>query len=144
MNSAIGFTEFLPKPWVAVFGTEECGVEPAWQNLQFFRRKSPRNPASPILLRVDKYAVELPVEPLHVMPGYAFHETIVGQNADVLRKVGVINAACLQVQHLRRRQCRQPDGSRSANNNFSESLALNVVEHAQNRWETEFLQLILR
>ena len=139
MNSAIGFTEFLPKPRVAVFGTEECGVETSWQNFQFFRRKSPRNPASSILLRVDKYAVELPVEPLHVMPGYAFHETIVGQNADVLREVSVINAARLQVQHFRRRQRRQPDWSRRADNDFSESFALNVVEHAQDRWETKFL-----
>src|SRR6476646_10452815 len=123
MNSAVVFAEFLPKPRIAVFGTEECGVETTRQNFQFFRRKSPRNPASAIFLRIDKYA---------------FQETIVGQNTDVLRKVGVINPAGLQVQHFRRRQRRQPNWPRRADNDFSESFALNVVEHAQDRWETKF------
>src|SRR6476646_11502386 len=120
MNSAVVFAEFVPKPRIAVFGTEECGVETTRQNFQFFRRKSPRDPAAAIFRRIDKYAVELAVEPLHVSPGYAFQETIVGQNADVLRKVSVINPARLEVQHFRRRQRRQPDWPRRADNDFSE------------------------
>src|SRR5689334_25320488 len=106
MNSAIVFAEFLPKPRITVFRTEERGVETARQNFQFFRRKSSRNPTSAIFFRVDKYAVELAVEPLHVSPGDTLQKTIIGQNADVLRKVGVINPAGLQVQHFRRRQRR--------------------------------------
>src|SRR5438270_67305 len=81
---------------------------------------------------------------MNVMPGHTFKKTVIGQNADVLRKVRMINAACLQVQHFRRCQCGQPDRSGRADNDFSESLALNVVEHAQDRREAKFLLAILR
>ena len=81
---------------------------------------------------------------MHVIPGHTFKKTVVRQNADVLRKIRVINAARLEVQHFRRCQCGQPDWSGRADNDFSESLALNVIEHAQDWREAKFLQLILR
>src|SRR5207237_541967 len=81
---------------------------------------------------------------MHVIPGHTLKKTIVGQNADVLRKIRVINAARLEVQHFRRCQCGQPDWSGRADNDFSESLARNVIEHAQERRQTTSSQLILR
>ena len=55
----------------------------------------------------------------------------------------MINAAGLQVQHFCRRQRRQPDWSRRADDDFGESFPLDVIEHAQDWWKTEFLQFIL-
>ena len=80
---------------------------------------------------------------MHVTPGHAFEKTVFGQNADVLRKIGVINSARLQIEHLGREQCGETDRSRRADDDFGESLALDVVEHLQNWREAQLLQLVL-
>ena len=52
------------------------------------------------MLGVDEDRIDLPVEPMHVAPGQAFEETVLGQDAHVFGNVGVVNAARFQVQHL--------------------------------------------
>src|SRR5207248_10961551 len=68
MNNAIVFAEFLPKSRIAVFGTAECSIEPAWENFQFFRCRSPRIPASAMFIRIHEHTVELAIERLDVTP----------------------------------------------------------------------------
>ena len=125
-------------------GIEKIGVESARKNLQFLRRESAIDPALPILLRVHENRIELAVEPMHVAPGKAFEKTVLGQDADVLRKIGVINAARLQVQHLRREQPAETDRSRRADDDLGELFALDVIEDLQNGREAQLLQLVFR
>src|SRR5438105_3110924 len=122
---------------------EQLCVQSAWENFQFFRIKTAFDPAPPIFLRVHEHGIELSVKPVHVTPGHAFEKTVFGQDADVLRKIGMINAAGLQVEHLGREQGRETDWSGRADDDFGESFSLDVVEHLQNRGETQLLQLVL-
>src|SRR5256885_12046256 len=69
-------------------------------------RRPPRSTLFPYTT-LFRSAVELAIEPVHVMPGHTFKKTVIGQNANVLRKVRVINAARLQVQHFCRCQDRK-------------------------------------
>ena len=85
---------------------EQFGVEAARQNLQVRRIESSFNPALLVLFGINKNSVDLPVEPMHLSPGHALKKTIFSQDADVLRKIGVINAAGLEVEHLCREQRR--------------------------------------
>ena len=81
---------------------EKVGVESARENFEFLRIESAIDPALAILFGVHKNSVELAVEPMHVIPGETFEKAVLGQDADVLRKIGVINPARLQIEHLRR------------------------------------------
>ena len=83
---------------------KQFGVEAARQNFQFCRIESPFNPALLVLFGINENSVELPIEPMHVTPCHAFKKTVLGQDPDVLREIGVINAAGLQVEHFRREQ----------------------------------------
>ncbi len=83
---------------------KQVGVESARQNLQFRRIESALDPALPVLFGINENRVELAVEPMHVTPGHAFKKTVFGQDPDVLREIGVINAARLQVEHFGREQ----------------------------------------
>src|SRR5437016_10275354 len=122
---------------------EQLCVQSAWENFQFFRIKTAFDPAPPIFLRVHEHGIELAVKPVHVTPGHAFEKTVFSQDADVLRKVGVIDAARLQIEHFRREQCSQTDWPWSADNNFAELFSLDVIEHLQDWRKTKLLQLIL-
>ena len=79
---------------------------------------------------------------MHVTPRDAFEEAVLGQDADVLREIGVINAARLQIEHFGREQAGQPDRARRADDDLSEFFALNIVENLKNRREAELLQLV--
>ena len=81
---------------------------------------------------------------MHVAPGHALEEAVLGEDADVLRKIGVINAAGLQVEHLGREQRSEANRSWRTDDDFGESFSLDVIEHLQNRRETELLEFILR
>ena len=81
---------------------------------------------------------------MHEMPRHTFEKGVVGQNANILRKIGVINPARLQVQHFGREQRRQSNRPRGTDNDFAETFALNVIEHPHDWRETELLQLVLR
>src|SRR5207247_11452377 len=70
-------------------------------------------------------------------------EAILGKNADVLWKIGVINAARLQVEHFGREQRGQSNRPGRADDNFRESFPLYVIQHLENRRETQFLQFVL-
>src|SRR6266699_3170229 len=80
---------------------------------------------------------------MHVTPRHTFKEAVLGKNADVLWKIGVINAARLQVEHFGREQRGQSNRPGRADDNFRESSALYVIQHLENRRETQFLQFVL-
>src|SRR6266478_3162744 len=80
---------------------------------------------------------------MHVTPRHTFKEAILGKNADVLWKIGVINAARLQVEHFGREQRGQSNRPGRADDNFSEFFPLYVIQHLENRRETQFLQFVL-
>src|SRR5438876_9417309 len=122
---------------------KQLRIEPAGENRQYGRVKSAFKPALSIFHRVHEHSIELAVKPVHVTPGHAFEKTVFSQDADILRKIGVINAAGLQVEHLGREQGCETDWSGRADDNFGESFSLDVVEHLQNRRETQLLQLVL-
>src|ERR1043166_5989646 len=88
---------------IASFWVKEFGVEAARENFQFRRIKPALDPALAIFLRVDEDSIELAVEPVHVTPCNALEETVLGQDADVLRKIGMINPAGLEIEHFRRK-----------------------------------------
>ncbi len=81
---------------------------------------------------------------MHVTPRHAFQKTVLSQNADVLREIGVINAAGLQVEHLGREQRRQSNRAGRADDDLGEFFPLDVIQHLQDRRETQFLQLVFR
>src|SRR5438270_5143337 len=103
---------------------KQLGIEAARKNFQFGRIEAAFNPALPVLFRVDENVIELAVEPMHVTPCHAFEKTILGKNPDILGKIGVINAARLQVEHLGREQRGQSNWSRRADDDLREFLAL--------------------
>src|SRR5439155_23195514 len=90
---------------------EQLCVQSAWENFQFFRITTAFDRAPPIFLRVHEHGIELCVKPPHVTPGHASEKTVFGQDADVLRKLGMINATGLKVEHIGREQCRETDWS---------------------------------
>ncbi len=139
---AVGRPEFFPECGVASRWREQFGVETARKNFQLCRIETAIDPALSIFLRIDEDGVELAVEPVHVTPGHAFEKAVFGEDADVLRKIGVINAAGLQVEHLGRKQRSEADRSWRADDDFGESFSLDVIEHLQNRRETQFLQFV--
>ena len=122
---------------------KQFGVEPARKNFQFCGIEPALDPALPVLLGVDEYGIELAIEPMHVTPRHAFKEAVLGKNADVLRKISVINAARLQVEHFGREQCGQSNRPGRADDNLSEFFPLYVIQHLENRRETQFLQFVL-
>ena len=81
---------------------------------------------------------------MHVIPRETFEKAVLGQDADVLRKIGVINAARLQVEHLGREQAAETDRPRRADDDFSELFALDVIENLEERREAELLQFVFR
>src|SRR5713101_7624020 len=141
---AVGRAEFFPECRIAPCGREQFSVEAARENFQLCRIETALDPALPVFFRVYEDGVELAIEPVHVTPSHAFEEAVFGEDADVLRKIGVINAAGLQVEHLGREQRSEADRSRRADDDFGESFSLDVIEHLQNRRETQFLEFILR
>src|SRR5439155_192656 len=66
------------------------------------------------------------------------------ENANVLRKIGVINAARLQVEHLGRQQPCQSDRSWRADNNLGKFFPLNVIKDSKDRRKAQLLQLVFR
>src|SRR5262249_9048713 len=123
---------------------KEVGIESARQDFQFCGIKAPFDPALSILFGIDEHGVELPVEPMHVTPRDAFQKAVLGKDADVLRKVGVINAAGLQVEHLGGEQPSQSNRAGRADDDLSESFPLDVIQHLQNWRETQFLEFVFR
>ena len=81
---------------------------------------------------------------MHVPPGQAFEKTVLGQDANVLRKIGVIDSAGLQVQHLGGEQSAQSDRARRADDDFGELFALDVIEDLENWREAQLLQFVFR
>src|SRR5438552_18637575 len=101
------------------------------------------DPALPILLGVDVNGIKLAIEPMHVTPRHTFKKAVLGKNADVLGKISVINAARLQVEHLGGEQSSQSNRAGRADDNLSELFPLYVIQHLENRRETQFLQFVL-
>ena len=101
------------------------------------------DPALPIFFGVNKDGIELTIEPVHVTPRHTFKEAVLGKNADILWKIGVINAARLQVEHFGREQRGQSNWPGRADDNLSEFFPLYVIQHLENRRETQFLQFVL-
>src|SRR5213592_4637064 len=81
---------------------------------------------------------------MHVAPRHALKKAVLGKNADVLGKIGMVDAARLQVEHLGREQCGQSNRPRGADDDLTEFLPLYVVQHLKDRRETQFLQFVLR
>ena len=100
------------------------------------------DPALPVLLGIHKDGIELAVEPMHVTPRHAFEEAVFSKNADVLGKISMINATRLQVEHLGREQSRQSNRPGRADDDLSEFFPLHVIQHLENRRETQFLQFV--
>ncbi len=80
---------------------EEGGVEAARENFDFFGGDAAVDPAAAVVLGIHVDEVHLGVKPVHVNPGEGLEEAVIGEDADVLRKIGVINAAGAQAEHLR-------------------------------------------
>src|SRR5437660_8920709 len=115
---------------------KELGVEAARENFQLGRVEAAFDPALAIFFRIHENGIELPVKPMHIAPGNAFEKTVFGQDPDILWEISVINSAGLKIEHFRREQRRKADRSRGTDDDLSESLALNIVEHLQNRRKT--------
>ena len=127
--------EFLKKSRIAPCWSEQFGIEAARENFQFRGIEATFDPALPIFFRVYKDGVELTIKPVHVTPCGAFEKAILGKDADVLREIGMINSARLQVEHLGCKQSRQSDRPRRTDDNFGKFFPLNVVEHSKDRRE---------
>ena len=79
---------------------------------------------------------------MHVVPRHAFEKTVVGQDTDVLREIGMINPARLQVQHLGGEEGSETNRSWRADDDLGESFTLDVIEHSEDGRETELLQFV--
>src|SRR5207237_8569667 len=78
------------------------------------------------------------------MPGGTLQKAVLREDANVLRKIGVIDATRLQVEHLGREQCSQANRARRTDDDFAKFFSLNVVEHLENGRKAQFLQFVLR
>src|SRR5260370_4215241 len=97
--------------------------------------ESARDAGVEIFFGIDENRIQLAVEPMHIMPGRALEKTVLGKNSNVLRKIGVIDAAGLQIKHLPCKQSRQTDRSGRADNNLGKFFPLDIIEDLKNRWE---------
>src|SRR4051794_7979901 len=97
-HMSVVFPELIPELRVPPAGMKKLGIESTRKNLEPGRIKTAFDPALAILLRIHKNRIELPVEPVHVAPRNAFEEAVFREDADVLRKIGVVDAARAQVQ----------------------------------------------
>ena len=117
-------------------------IKTPWQNLDFVRRYPPINPTVPVILRIHVKQIDLRIEPVHVVPCERFKKTIIRQDPNILRKIGVINSAGAQSERLGCNQRSDPDRPRRADNQLSEFLTLNVIHHLQDRRKTQFLEFV--
>src|ERR1700741_652704 len=122
---------------------KQLRVEAARKNFKFCRIEPALDPALPVLFGVDENGIQPAVKPVHIPPRNAFEKAVLGKNPTVLGKIGVVNAARLQVEHLGREQRSQSNGPGRADDNLGEFLALYVIQHLENRRETQFLQFVL-
>src|SRR4026208_1782898 len=90
----------LPELRFAPRWVKECGVETAGENAQLFRGDAALNPCAAVAFAVNVNHIERVVEPLHVAPGKRLEERILREDANVLRKIGLIDAARAQAEHL--------------------------------------------
>src|SRR5690606_38130643 len=90
----------FPKTRVAPLRIKERGVEAAREDFDALRGDAAVDPRAAIALAVHVEEVELVVEPLHEIPRERLQEIVVGEDADVLREVGVINATGAQAEDL--------------------------------------------
>ena len=93
-------------------GCEKLDIEAAWKDLQFRGIEATLDPALPIFFGVNENGVELAIEPVHVAPRDAFQEAVLSEDPDVLREIGMINAARLQIEHFGCKQRGKPDRAR--------------------------------
>src|SRR4030095_12129681 len=135
--------ELFPKVGVASPWSKESGVESAREDLKFPGVDPALDPALPVLLGVNEDCVKLAVEPVHVFPGETLEEAVLSQDADVLREVGVIDTAHLEVEHLAGEQRGKTNRAGRADNDFRKVFALDGIEQLQDGREAQLLQLVL-
>ena len=133
---------FLPKLDVAALGSEQPRVQAARQNVDAVGLDPPRLERLAVVARVDINDVHLLVKPLHEIPRQGLHPRVIGQDAHVLREVGVVNAARLDPEDLRCEQGAQSDRARRADDHLGETLALHVIDDFQDGRKAQFLQFI--
>src|SRR5258708_33017322 len=92
------------------------------------------------MLRIDVDQVQLGIEPLHEIPGQGLHVIVLGEDPHVVRNISVINPDGAYVEDFGGDQSRQTYRARGTDNQFRESLLLNVVDHMQNRREAQILK----
>src|SRR5205823_12191456 len=78
------------------------------------------------------------------MPGGTFQKAVLCKDANVLRKIGVINATRLQVEHLGREQCSQANRARRTDDDFAKFFPWMVVGHLENGRKVQFWKSVLR
>ncbi len=76
---------------------------------------------------------------MHEVPGQALEEAILGEDADVLREIGVVNAAGLEIEHLAREERGETDRAGRADDDLGKVFALDVIEHLEDGREAELL-----
>src|SRR5262245_31865392 len=103
-NFAVRCAEFFKECGISSVWMEQFGVQAARQNFQFCRIESAFNPALLVLFGINEDSVELPVKPMHVTPRHALEKTVLGEDPNILREIGMIDAAGLQVEHFGRKQ----------------------------------------
>ena len=140
---AVSSSKLFPKRRLASRWCKKLDIEAAWKDFQFRGIEATFDPALSILFGVNENGVELPIEPMHVTPRDAFQEAVLGKNSDVLREIGVINAARLQIEHFGCKQRGKSDRSGRADDDLSKFFPLNIVEHLEDRRETQLLEFIL-
>ena len=133
---------FLPKLDVAALGSEQPRVQAARQNMDAIGLDPPRLERLAVVAGVDINDVHLLVKPLHEIPRQGLHPRVIGQDAHVLREVGVVNTARLDPENLRREQGAQSDRTRRADDHLGETLALHVIDDFQDGRKAQLLQFI--
>ncbi len=78
------------------------------------------------------------------MPGEGLEEGVVGEDADVLWEVGVVDAGGGQAEHFGGEECSEAERSGSGDDDFSEFFALDVIDDFEDGWEAEFLEFVFR
>ena len=97
-----------------------------------------------IFFGIDEDTVELAIEPVHVTPGDAFEVAVLGEDSDVLRKIGVVNPAGLQIEHLGSEQRGQANRAWGADDDLGKLFALDIIQHLEDGREAQLLQLVFR
>ena len=133
----------FPEVILPFSGMKEAGIEASREDAQLPGGDAAVDPAPAVVLGVHVDGVKLGVEPVHVVPCQRFHQSVLGEDADIFRKIRVVDAGGGEAKHLGGRKCGKAHRAGCADDDLGEVPRLEIIDDLQERRKTQLLQLVL-